>query len=125
MPATVKLIKEVTGVEKVAYAGFSQGTTLAFYALTKEIEETFWADNVSVFIALSPCLVIPSAESNYESFMNHDWKAVDVFPNMLGENFDAEEYCGLTNDGVFCDFLTDMEPYGIASADTRSVLQYT
>ena len=34
MPAAIKKIKEVSGVEKVVYLGGSQGTTVMFYALT-------------------------------------------------------------------------------------------
>ena len=34
VPATIEKIKEVSGVEKVAYAGYSTGSTIMFYALS-------------------------------------------------------------------------------------------
>ena len=124
MPATVKLIKEVTGVEKVAYAGFSQGTTLAFYALTKEIEETFWADNVSCFIALAPCLIIPPSQT-YEDFIDGEWKALPSYPNFLGENFSSDGYCSITGESSeMCQTARFFEPLGFPSVDTRSIYQY-
>ena len=57
VPAAIDKIKEETGESKVAYIGASQGTTIMFYALTKQTEEEYFADNMSSFIALDPCLV--------------------------------------------------------------------
>ena len=57
VPATIKKIKEVSGGEKVAYMGYSQGSTMVFYALTKDTEENYLADNMSCFIALAPCMI--------------------------------------------------------------------
>ena len=57
VPAAIDKIKEETGESKVAYIGAGQGTTIMFYALTKQTEEEYFADNMSSFIALGPCLV--------------------------------------------------------------------
>ena len=59
VPAAIDQIKTTSNVDKVAYIGASQGTTIMFYALTKEIEESYFADNMSCFIALAPCMVSP------------------------------------------------------------------
>ena len=59
VPATIKKIQEVSGSGKVGYIGYSQGTTMMFYALTKETEENFFAENMSAFIALAPCMIPP------------------------------------------------------------------
>ena len=75
MPAAITKIQEVSGVKKVAYIGASQGTTIMFYALTKETEENFFADNMSCFIALAPCVVAPPAvvPYDYETFISTEW----------------------------------------------------
>ena len=58
---------------KVAYVGVSLGTTIMFYALTQETEETYFADNMSVFIALAPCMISPQAPYDYETFIATEW----------------------------------------------------
>ena len=73
MPAAIDKVKEVSGVEKVAYIGASQGTTIMFYALTQETEETYFADNLSAFIALAPCMISPTAPYDYETFIATEW----------------------------------------------------
>ena len=44
-PANIRMIKEVTGVEKVFYLGYSQGTIQMFYGLA-HLEEQYLADNI-------------------------------------------------------------------------------
>ena len=34
-PANIRMIKEVTGVDKIFYLGYSQGTIQMFYGLAK------------------------------------------------------------------------------------------
>ena len=59
---TIQFIQNISHVEKVAYAGYSQGNTIMFHALSKDIEETFFAHNMSVMIAMAPCIMakVPS-----------------------------------------------------------------
>ena len=73
VPATIKKIKEVSGSEKVAYMGYSQGTTMLFYALTKDTEENYLADNLSCFIALAPCIVPPQSRIPLNRWIETDW----------------------------------------------------
>merc|ERR1711908_190573 len=54
--SNISLIKEITGKEKVSYVAISQGTNQMFYALST-IEESFLADNLFTFLAMSPCTV--------------------------------------------------------------------
>lgn len=54
--ANIKMIKEQTGVEKIFYVGYSQGTIQMFYGLA-HMEEEFHADNVYKVVQLAPCFV--------------------------------------------------------------------
>jgi len=56
-----------------------------FHALTKEIEEEFFADNMSVFIALSPSLIDNPTHFTYDDFILHDWQLLEEgFPALMG-----------------------------------------
>ena len=70
-------------VKKVAYAGYDQGNTIMFHALSKDIEEEFFADNMSAFIALAPCLILRNKQAEYEDFINGDWKLRIDWPTLL------------------------------------------
>ena len=55
LPAITKFIKEKTSVRKIAYIGYSQGTTQMFYSLATpktEIEQS-----LNLYIAISPCTI--------------------------------------------------------------------
>ena len=54
IPAVIQYIIQETNHPKVAYIGHSQGTTQMFYGLATN--EDFFADKVSVFMALGPVL---------------------------------------------------------------------
>ena len=77
VPATIKKIKEVSGGEKVAYMGYSQGSTMMFYALTKDTEENYLADNMSCFIAIAPCMIRPVPSIPYDTFIATDWPVLE------------------------------------------------
>ena len=53
-PANIKMIKEQTGVEKVFYLSYSQGTAQMFYGLA-HMESEFHADNIYKVVQLAPC----------------------------------------------------------------------
>lgn len=61
VPAIIKKIQEVSNVEKVTYAGYSQGSTIMFFGLSSELEESFFAENVKAFIPIAPCMIFPNA----------------------------------------------------------------
>ena len=107
VPPTIEKIKEVSGVETVAYMGYSTGSTIMFYALSKETEENYLADNISKFIAVAPCMIL-QGEKDYDSYIATDWQNIknNVYPNALGENFDAPGYCSASNNSDLCTTLT-------------------
>ena len=57
------------------------------HALTKQIEEDYFADNMSAFIALAPILIETHVQPNYKKFIAEDWQLLKHFPSVLDENF--------------------------------------
>jgi hypothetical protein len=95
-----------------------------FYALTQETEETYFADNMSAFIALAPCMISPIVPYDYEKFIATEWQALDDYPNIYGENYSSDGWCDATDNGMFCSFLPAIEGApGVESTDTRSMFQ--
>ena len=128
VPAIVSKIKEVTGVEKVTYSGYSQGSTIMFYGLASQVEEEFFADNVNAFIGIAPCVILPFWKGNNKrkarrEWLATDWLVDDEFPLLLGENFDHDRYCEIASPGM-CDELKYEMWFGSGSIDTRSYNQY-
>lgn len=60
IPATLDHITDVTGQEKIAYIGHSQGTTQMFVGLADM--EDYYAQKLSLFVALAPVSMIPNTE---------------------------------------------------------------
>ena len=56
IPATFEYITHVNGHHKIAFIGHSMGTTQMLYALAKM--PNFFADRLSIFVALSPIAAI-------------------------------------------------------------------
>ena len=54
--ANIKEIKHHTGVQKIFYLGYSQGTVQMFYGLA-HLEDTFYAKHLHKMVALAPCFV--------------------------------------------------------------------
>ena len=54
LPAFINLVKSTTPTDKVILGGYSQGSTQIMYGLSK-YEDSFYADNVSAFLAFAPC----------------------------------------------------------------------
>ena len=124
VPAAIRKIKQVSSVDKVAYIGGSQGTSIMFYALTKDVEESFFADNMSCFIALAPCMISPNPPYSYDTFIETEWQGLERYPNFLGYGWDTQGYCEATSNGIFCNVLPYIEGApGVASCDTRSMFQ--
>ena len=59
--ALISQIQELTGEAKVNYIDYSMGTTQMFYGLT-QIEEDFYAKNMSKFVAIAPCIYLEPTE---------------------------------------------------------------
>lgn len=53
IPVQVELILRESGMDKVTYVGYSQGTAQMFYALAKN--QDFYADKINRFVAIGPC----------------------------------------------------------------------
>ena len=85
--AIIEYIKAKTGVYKVPYIGHLDGNTMMFHALTKDIEESFFAGNMSAFIALAPVLTETPFSYEYEEFIEKDWKLKEKYPYLMGKIF--------------------------------------
>ena len=96
--ANIKTIKEITGKPKVSYIGMSQGTVQMFYALS-HLEDSFMADNLFTFAALSPCTIsareLTDAEFTESIFQFNDFGIYSLGGpnweenyNWICENFD-------------------------------------
>ena len=59
LPAVYDYIERYHPDQKIAYVGHSEGTTQMFVALA-EMEESYFADKTSLFVALGPVSKIPS-----------------------------------------------------------------
>jgi hypothetical protein len=91
-----------------------------FYALTKSIEESFFAENMSAFIALGPCLISPE-EMDYETFIDEEWEGFKSYPNIFGEDWSNDGFCEASNYSGFCEYGIPYSYYeGAPSADSRS-----
>ena len=130
----IELIQQESNVDKVVYAGYSQGNTIMFHALSKEIEEKFFAENMSAFIALAPCLIFNNPDFTYDEFIDGDWKLHPEFPVLMGSSFKQEEtletVCNNASSKT-CSMLTGLRNLNSlhksdikAALDTRSYLQY-
>lgn len=62
LPAVITYIRKVTAQQKIAYIGHSQGTSEMYYALATN--EDFFADKISVFIALGPVMKLTHCKSS-------------------------------------------------------------
>ena len=62
--ANIKLIKEVSGKDKIIYLGWSQGTTQILYGLA-HMEEEFFADSLLKAVLFAP-VTIPNS-------LGYDW----------------------------------------------------
>ena len=56
----------MTGYSKLAFVGYSLGTTQTFYGMAKDAMG-FYKDKVSVFIALAPCTKLSHSSYNFMS----------------------------------------------------------
>ncbi|CDW78774.1 ab-hydrolase associated lipase region family protein [Stylonychia lemnae] len=86
LPAVIDYILQVTKQQKLAYMGHSQGTSQMYYALAEN--ENYFADKVSVFIALGPVIRLDHAPSKVFQFVssNENRKLLIDTCNNLGIN---------------------------------------
>jgi len=59
IPAILNYINETTGYEKIAYIGYSCGTTQLFYGMT--VLPEYFRSKLSVFVALAPITKIANS----------------------------------------------------------------
>ena len=55
LPAEIDTVLAVTGKEKLKYIGYSRGTSIMFIGLALN-EDSYFANKVSKFIAIAPCI---------------------------------------------------------------------
>ena len=68
IPAVFDHIRSRTNDQKIAYIGHSQGTTQMFVGLA-EMEETYFADKTSIFVAIGPVSKIPNTTAGLLQFI--------------------------------------------------------
>ena len=57
MPAAISFVREQTGSGKIILGGESISTIGNFAALSTDLEEDFFVDNVSKIVQFAPCIV--------------------------------------------------------------------
>ena len=107
--AVIEYIKVTSGVKKVAYIGHLHGSTIMFHALTKDIEESYFAENMSAFIALAPVLTETPFNYEYEEFIKQDWNLKEDYSSLMGIIFRAkselfESFCEVASKNM-CEYL--------------------
>ena len=128
VPAIVEKIKEVSGVKKVTYAGYSQGSTIMFYGLASQVEEDYFAENVNAFIGIAPCVILPfwkgsNKKKARREWLQTDYKVQEEFPLLLGPDFNLDRYCEIASKEM-CNEMKYELWFGSGSIDTRSYNQY-
>ena len=97
-----------------------------FHALSSDVEETFFADNVNAFIPIAPCMIVPNHQ--YDAYPKEDvidwWLSYTPalsrqFPisNMPENN---EAYCSVAS-ADDCSMVYGMQMMGMGWADAASV----
>lgn len=81
IPATLDYITDVTGIQKHAYVGHSQGTT-QMYVGTAELAD-YYAEKLSIFVALAPVSKITHTEVSLFRDAAHFYDEVDDFLNLF------------------------------------------
>ena len=82
--ANINTIKQQTGVEKIFYLGYSQGTVQMFYGLA-HLEDTY-AKNLHKMVALAPCFV-PSSLLCPDVITENEFPQKGIY-NFYGPNWD-------------------------------------
>jgi pimeloyl-ACP methyl ester carboxylesterase len=108
-PAFFSYIQEHTNNQKIAYIGHSEGTTQMFTALS-ELEDSFFGDKTSLFVALGPVSKIPNTDIKMVqlalTFYNTIVHVVEMLGmyEIMGYNQDAEM-------STFCSYLPSVCAY--------------
>ena len=148
IPASLDYISSLTGIEKIAYIGHSQGTTQMFYGLANW--EDYYKEKISIFVALAPVTMLPNTDTtlfhlasdfydelddtfdllNIHSVLNNTWYTSDtvaVFCNLLPPFCLALESLFVSNDTEYDDqdrfqVYMNHEPNGCG---VKALLHYT
>jgi poly(3-hydroxyalkanoate) synthetase len=92
--ANIERIKQITGEDKIAYIGYSQGTMSMNYALAHDADG-WYANNLSRVVELAPCFVAGIPDEMREIFEETYNETIAIFPllgiNAInGPNWDAD-----------------------------------
>jgi len=123
LPAFLEYVTALTGYQKVAYIGHSQGTTQLFYGLSHN--ESYYAERISVFLAMGPVLELTHCQSDLLDFIAHNDALIidtcelfgiyDMFPANWLTTGAMRLMCGIIPEicdfGVYliCDEDTDLD----------------
>nr|XP_022912347.1 lipase 3-like isoform X2 [Onthophagus taurus] len=81
VPASIDYIQAKTGVEKMSYIGYSQGTT-SFYVMASSRPE--YNDKISVAISLAPIGYMSHMTESFLVYLSEHIDALNEFSEMLG-----------------------------------------
>lgn len=82
IPASLDYITNITGHQKIAYIGHSQGTTQMFYGLANF--EEYYKHKLSIFIALAPVTMLPNTDAAIFKLAAEMYDLIDDELNLLG-----------------------------------------
>lgn len=104
IPATLDHITSITGHQKVAYIGHSQGTTQMFYGLANY--ESYYKNKLSIFIALAPVTMLPNTDAEIFKLSADMYDLIDDQLNLLNIHsvLNYTWYSSATTK-LFCDAL--------------------
>jgi len=106
-PANIQAIKNATGVDKIFYLGYSQGTMQMHYSLAK-LESSFYADNLYKAVHLAPCFVpnVPNFTHDLANNLIMQFPSLGVY-SLNGPTWDSDLKIICENyPGRWCDYYT-------------------
>jgi pimeloyl-ACP methyl ester carboxylesterase len=92
--ANIERIKQITGEDKIAYIGYSQGTMSMNYALARDADG-WYANNLSRVVELAPCFVAGIPDAMREMVEEFYTEGIATLPSLginaiNGPNWDAD-----------------------------------
>jgi len=105
LEAEISFIKSLTGVSKMIFIGYGEGSTQAFYGLATRRD--FWKSSISDVIALGPCFIIRNWVKDYTSYFDQ-FKRANI-TTIYGQTWeeDYERLCGADTTTELCSQLKD------------------
>ena len=91
MPTMVRRVKEMTGMQKIFYIGYSQGAGAMFTALADKALHYDVENSLHRFIALSPCVMFRTDGKDESYYENGLYKFPEAgIHSILGPTWDED-----------------------------------